>query len=539
LVLFFQKEPLLSFWRRRRRPERVLNQAYAAWLKTEPPASAWRARVAALKRLPRISVVMPVHDPNPVWLRDAIASVRGQIYPNWELVIADDASADPAIAVCLAECDADSRMHVTRLAQQGGISAATNAALALADGDYVAFLDHDDRLAPHALAAAACAFMENPKLGLVFSDEDQLVKGRRANPYFKPGWNVDLFQSQNLVCHLAVYRRALVTQLGGMRGEMVGAQDHDLALSVVDHVGPHRVRHLPLVLYHWRQSAKSFSAREAEACRAASRRALARHLVGHATIDQDASLPQWPAVRFNLPQPLPSVSLITTAAPEVAQGAYDAALLQCVPDVARATGDVLVFLAGSLRPVDGDWLAVLVANASRLDIGAAGALLLGKAPLPGQLSRRLHTGYVLHPKHVAQCVAPPSDDADPGYRGQFALARTVSAVSGDCLAIRRDAFTAAGGFTEAAGDFAAVDLCLRLAERGLRTVWTPHAKLRYSIAPRAPSAGAAWMRRRWASVLAADPYLNPNLRVVRGRLLLAKPAKTIYEQAADRQAVLF
>jgi GT2 family glycosyltransferase len=433
------------------------------------------------------------------------------------LVIADDASADPAIAVCLAECNADPRMNVTRLAQRGGISVATNAALALADGDYVAFLDHDDRLAPHALAAAACAFVENPKLELVFSDEDQLVNGRRTNPYFKPGCNMDLFQSQNLVCHLAVYRRTLVTQLGGMRGDVVGAQDYDLALSVVDHAGPHRVRHLPLVLYHWRQSAKSFSARDADACRAAARRALSRHLVGHATIEEDTVLPQWPAVRFNLPQPAPSVSLITPNAAAI-EGAYDPALVACVPDAARATGDVLVFLSGRLRPVDADWLSILVANASRPDIGAAGALLLGKD------GRRLHTGFVLHPKQVARCVAPPSDDGDPGYRGQFARARTVSAVSGDCFAIRREAFTAAGGFTSGAGDFAAVDLCLRLAERGLRTVWTPHAKLRYAAAPRAPSSGAAWMRQRWASVLAADPYLNPNLRVVRGRLLLAKPA---------------
>jgi hypothetical protein len=325
-----------------------------------------------------------------------------------------------------------------------------------------------------------------------------------------------LFQSQNLVCHLAVYRRTLVTQLGGMRGDVAGAQDYDLALSVVDHVGPHRVRHVPLVLYHWRQSATSFSARDADACRAAARRALSRHLVGHATIAEDAAHLPWPAVRFNLPQPAPSVSLITAAPGPAAAHAYDPALVECVPDAARASGEVLVFLSARLRAADPGWLGELVAHASRPEIGAAGALLLGAD------GRRVHTGYVLHPKHVVQSVAPRSDEADPGYRGQFALARSVAAVSGDCLAIRREALTTAGGLTAAAGDFAAVDLCLRLAERGLRTLWTPHAHLRYAAVPRAPSAGAAWMRQRWASVLAADPYLNPNLRVVRGRLWLAK-----------------
>jgi GT2 family glycosyltransferase len=458
---------------------------------------------------------MPVHNPNPLWLRAAIASVRTQIFADWELLIADDASSDPAVAVCLAECAADHRVHVTRLATRGGIAAASNAGLAHADGDYVTFLDHDDVLAPHALAAAACVLAENPELDLLFSDEDQLVDGRRARPYFKPGWNQDLFLSQNLICHLAVYRRALVTRLGGFYGDVEGAQDYDLALRVTADIAPHRVRHLPLVLYHWRQSAASFSASESERCRAAARRALARHVRDSADIESNPALPQWPVVRFRLPDPLPSVSLIGAAPGAVAAGAYDPDKLEMVADAAGAQGDVLVFLSHHLQPLDEDWLRALVAQVCRPEIGAAGALLLGSD------GGWCHTGYTLHPRRVALTLAPPSDDADPGYRGQFALPRSVAAVSGDCLAVRREVFSAAGGFAAAAADFAAVDLCLRLAERGLRTVWTPQARLRYAIRPREMLAGAAWMRQRWAASLAADPYHNPNLRVVRGRLLLA------------------
>jgi GT2 family glycosyltransferase len=513
LLLFFKKEDLLSFWRRRQRPERVIDRGYRAWLKRESPAAAWRARVAAAGPLPRISVVMPVHDPNPVWLRDAIASVRGQIFSDWELIIADDASADPAVATVLAECGADPRIHIVRLEKRGGISAATNAALARADGDYVAFLDHDDMLAPHALAAVACAFAEDPRLDLVFSDEDQIVHGRRAAPYFKPGWNPDLFLSQNLVCHLAVYRRELVSRLGGLRGEVVGAQDYDLALRVVDEIGAHRVRHLPLVLYHWRQSEGSFSATQAEACQEAARRAVAWHLHGRASVGTAAALPQWPDVRFNLPVPAPSVSIIGTEIPPGT--AYDPVLLKIVADAAQATGDVLVFLSPDLRPGGEGWLGELVAQACRPEIGAAGALLLG--PDGGWL----HTGYELHPRRVAQSVAPRSDANDPGYRGQFALPRSVAAVSLDCLAVRRDVFVAAGGLNPAARDFAGVDLCLRLAARGLRTVWTPHARHHYMRRPRALSAGAAWMRQRWGKALAEDPYRNPNLRLAGGRLFLA------------------
>jgi hypothetical protein len=296
---------------------------------------------------------------------------------------------------------------------------------------------------------------------------------------------------------------------------MVGAQDHDLALRVFAEVGPHRIKHLPLVLYHWRQSEKSFSATDMESCRDAARRAVALHLRGQGEVKPDPALPQWHKVRFTLPSPAPRVSVITAAARTFDADMYDPALVACVAEAAQATGDILLFLSPHLHPEHTGWLRALVAQASRADIGAAGALLLA----PG--GARHHTGYILQPRLVAQSVTPPSDAADPGYRGQFALPRNVAAVSLDCLAVRRDAFVAAGGLTASAGDFADVDLCLRLAARGLRTVWTPQARLRYARPPREPGAGAAWMRQRWRDELAADPYHNPNLTLRRGRLSLA------------------
>jgi GT2 family glycosyltransferase len=500
---------------RRRRPERVIDRAYGAWLAKHaaPDPAAWRRRGAA----PRISVVMPVCDTNPVWLRAAIASVRAQYYDNWELVIADDASSSPHVATCLAELEADPRISVVRLKARGGIAAATNAALRHADGAYVAFLDHDDILAPHALAAVACAIAENPALDLVFSDEDQLIDGRRAQPYFKPGCNPDLLLSQNVICHLAVYRRALLAELGGLRHDVDGAQDHDLALRAMASIAPDRAKHLPLVLYSWRQSEKSFSAAATDRCRAAALRAVSRHLEGRARVTADPALPQWPSVRFNLPPAPPRVSLIGADAIDVAADDYEPTLLQHVPNAAAATGDVLLFLSPKLRPAGPGWLRELVAQACRPEIGAAGGLLL--APRGGWA----HTGYALHPKHIAQTLAPPSDPDDPGYRGQFRLARTVSAVSLDCLAVRGAALNEAGGLTPEAADFAAVDFCLKLAARGLRTVWTPHARLRYAALPRPPSAGAAWMRQHWGATLAADPYHNPNLLLSRGRITLGGP----------------
>jgi glycosyltransferase involved in cell wall biosynthesis len=496
-------------WRRRQFVEARIDRAYPAWARRDrPDRASWDARLQGLRASFTISVVMPVHDPRPDWLAAAIASVRAQYFANWELLIADDASQSPAVAALLQRAAEDGRVHVVRLPAQGGIAAATNAGLARASGDYATFLDHDDVLAPHALAAVACEIGASSGVDLVFSDEDQLVQGRRVAPYFKPGWNPDLLLSQNCVSHLAVYRRGLLADIGFLRAGYDGSQDHDLALRAVADLDPRRVRHVAAVLYRWRQSPGSVSAASAAACRDAAIRAVQDHLRGRAVVSADPALP-WPRVRFRLPNAMPKVAVVGRLPPTT----YASNRLTAVATAEWADSDVLVFLASSLRPLNADWLEELVAQASRPEIGVAGARLLGPD------GRLLHAGYTLHPEKIA--VSPAADADDPGYRGHFRLLRSVAAVSADCVAVRRLVFEAAGGFSTAAGDFRAVDLCLKLAARGLRTVWTPYAELQYSAAPAALRMGAGWMRSRWGAVLAADPYGNPHLHTAKGRVGLS------------------
>ncbi len=490
----------------------MIDRHYKNWLARHgtPDRAIWAARLGAVSAPPGITVIMPVCDPRPDWLLAAIASVRAQWVANWELLAVDDASQAPAIGRILAEAAAsDPRIKTLSLPARAGISAASNAGLAVASMPYVTFLDHDDRLAPHALAAMAITMAENPDIALAFSDEDQLIDGARARPYFKPGWNPDLLLSQNLVCHLAVYRRDVVTGLGGLRPAFDGSQDFDLALRAVASVGPTRVRHVPEVLYHWRQSPGSFSTRAAPACRDATRRALRQALGPAQDVRPDPDLPQWPDVRFRLPDPAPFVSVIGAAVPP---GCYQDGAIEQVGDPALATGEVLVFLAPSLVPVGADWLRTLVAHAGRPEIGAAGARL------DGPDGRLLHAGFMLDPECIAHSSQGHADKVDPGYRGQFRLARTVSAVSGDCLAVRRRVFVELGGFRAEAGEFAAVDFCLRLAGSGLRCVWAPQARLRYRVAPSEPSLGAAWMLAQWGDVLGRDPFQNPHLSLRAGRV---------------------
>ena len=517
------KFSLSAAWRRSARPEAVINRAYASW--RQPQAKASRAPEGL-----RISLVLPVCDTNPTHLAEAIASVRAQTYTNWQLCIADDASTDAHIAPALAgAADADLRITTLRLPRRAGIAAASNAALRLATGAYVGFLDHDDLLAPHALARMAAAIVEHPQADLLFSDEDQLSGTKLCAPYFKPGFDPELLLAQNLVGHLALYRRGLLDRLGGFASGLDGSQDWDLALRATRAIPAARIRHVPDVLYHWRQHAASFSTQAPDRARQAGLRAVQAQLPPGTAASPDPALPQWLRVTHPLPTPAPTLSVIVRPgftppedpdypAFEVVEGGLSAA--------ARATGQVLLFVCAGLHAPAPGWAATLVAQTMRPEVGAAGP----RIDHPD--GRIAQSGLILHPRRIAETLSPDSDAADPGYRGQFGLTRSVSALSLDCLAVRRDAFQAAGGLDAAFGPYAGVDLCLRLARAGLRCVWTPQARLRYAKRPRpaADPEAARLMQARWGDILARDPYLNPNLTVRNTTLALAP------RQAAQRKA---
>lgn len=217
-----------------------------------------------LNRRPRISVVMPVFNTDPVWLRRAIDSVREQVYSDWELCISDDASTDPRMREILQEyAAADSRIKVVFRTKNGHISANSNTALELASGEFVALLDCDDELPPAALYWVADTVNRIPDVCLIYSDEDKIDEdGRRFQPYFKPDWNESLMLSQNMFSHLGVFRRDLVHKVGGFREGFEGSQDHDLVLRCAARVKTNQIAHIPRVLYHWRAIKGSTAAPE-------------------------------------------------------------------------------------------------------------------------------------------------------------------------------------------------------------------------------------------------------------------------------------
>src|ERR1044072_895749 len=331
-------------WLRRAPPPRSRNATfeidrdeYQRWVqsysRSDPAARPYlAAAVETFDRRPLISVIMPNYNIDPKWLREAIESVRNQIYPHWELCISDDASTLPGVRAPIETYAAqDKRIRVTFRATNGHISANSNTALDLATGDYVALLDADDVLTEDALFWVAHEIALDPSTDMIFSDEDKLDQdGRRFDPYFKPAWNPALMLGQNMFCHLGVYRRSLVEQVGRFREGFEGAQDHDLALRCADATSPERIRHIPRVLYHWRATAQSTAAslESKPYALTAGVRTVEDHLRrrGIAARVEPAGIFYRPV--YPLPDPPPLVSLIvpTTLRNTITQRCLDSVL---------------------------------------------------------------------------------------------------------------------------------------------------------------------------------------------------------------------
>lgn len=537
---------------------------YQRWLRRYgAPSACDRAAmlkaIAGLSDPPCISVVMPVYNAPEAFLRAALASVEAQLYPHWQLCIADDASTAPHVQAVLQEAAArDRRIQVVRRPRNGHISAATNSALALAGGSHVALMDHDDLLAPDALFHVALEIRRHPDATLIFTDEDKIDgQGRRYDLYAKPGWSPELLLQQNLVSHLGVYRRDLLERLGGLREGFEGSQDWDLALRSAALAGPGQIRHIPRPLYHWRQGAgaESFSEGALERCASRGRQAVQAHLADRgeagARIVPHADLPGWSRILHPLPQPAPRVSLILPGEPDLSwlealRAGTDYPDVEVLPAGATATappacggalrrvaeaasGEVLVLLAPGLLPEEPGWLRELVSLALRPGIGAVGATLAGPD------GRLRHAGYVLGAGGALVGENPLMRGLSlglPGYAGQFRLVRDVVAVSGEAMAIRRELYLERGGPEAGPAPWADLDLGLRLREAGLRNLWTPYAALIGAPDPQGGpasdpavrAAAEAALRARWGRALERDPFHSPLLDLRDGHRLRAPPS---------------
>jgi GT2 family glycosyltransferase len=523
-----------------------------------------KARTRAEKRSPLVSVLMPVFRP-PRWaLERAVGSVLAQRAADWQLCICDDGSHDGELTSYLRNLERlDRRIRVTALDENGGISAATNAALGLASGEFVAFLDQDDELAPTAIGAVAAAVATASDVDVLYSDEDKIdVKGERFAPFFKPEWSPDLLLSYAYICHLTVVRRSIVSEVGGLRSQFDGSQDYDLSLRATELA--RRIVHIPQVLYHWRAIASSTASGAAakpwafEAGRLVVADALARR--GEAALVTEH--PRF-AGRYHVRRQIngkPRVSaiipfrdepeLLATCATSLrADPGYDnfelvlvdngselpetEALLDRLgtqPNVvivrapgpfnwaainnaaARvASGELLLFANNDIEARVGGWLDAMVGHAQRLAVGAVGARLVYP---DGAIQ---HAGVAIGLGGIAGHVLRGLPSDRPGYASMAIVTRDCSVVTGACVMVRREVFDEVGGFDEQLPvAFNDVDFCLKLREKGYLIVYTPLAELVHHESRSRGHTDDDFEKNRvlarWGEALAAgDPYLNVHL----------------------------
>jgi len=497
--------------------------------------------------------------------------VRAQTYANWELILVDDCSRNPALTALIARFAADDpRIRAVPRRKNGGISAATNTALNSARGEWVAFFDHDDLLLDVALSCMVRAAWGGD-CTVLYSDEDKIdASGHVSEPAMKPDWNNRLMLGVNYVCHLLMVRRDVLEKVGPLRSGYDGAQDHDLILRLSEAVPETDILHVPEILYHWRMTANSTASGISAKTYAvdAGAQAVRDHLerTGRPAEVRAVNDMTLYDVRFTL-QREPTVTIIIPFKDQIAttrrctealekrtayrnwnvilvdnwstspESAKFAAAIGRKKNMrvlrieepfnysrlnnlaAQATdADYLMFMNNDLFVTNDDWLSAILGEAeSDPKVGAVG----GRFSYPNGTVQ--HAGVVLGLGGVAGHVHVGLPSGDGGYAGRASFAQELSAVTAAGMMVRRGAFEAVGGFDEAELQvaFNDIDLCLKLRRAGYRVIYTPafqaehHESLSRGDDER-PFQEARFfheievMRERWGKTLLQDPFYSPH-----------------------------
>ena len=531
-----------------------------------------KEKISGMVQKPLISVLLPTYETPGEILREALDSVIAQLYPEWELCIADDGSTQPHVRKILeAYARRDERIRICFHNRNTGISAATNRALSMARGEYSVLLDHDDRLENQALfRVAESALAVSPDM--IYSDEALLSSdGKEVIQFiFRPAFSLELLRSHQYIVHMVAFRTALVRELGGLDESLRVSQDYDLILRIVEK--SRTIVHIPEVLYSWRQRMDSAGHTNREQVMGSSSNILAAHLARSgdiATVAPGKSF-NFFEVRYPLQVGLHVAILIPTKN-------HGDLVRQCVESLERTihgvSYDIIVidhdstdtaslayfaelakrhrllhyqgtfnfsainnwavsqigddyshylFCNNDIEAIEEGWLNRMLELGQKSDIGIVGAALLYPDGRTYQ-----HAGVCVGMHGVAEHFAKfmdkflPDGDIQTGYIGSLISNHELSAVTAACLLMRKDAFEAVKGYDETlAVGFGDVDLCLRSSRAGYRILYCPHAELiHHESYTRGKSTGgdphpvdSALFLRRWYSFLeTGDPFYNPNL----------------------------
>ncbi|EET60651.1 glycosyltransferase, group 2 family protein [Marvinbryantia formatexigens DSM 14469] len=580
---FGVKEFLIRLQERMEPEEVPYGPWYEAYRPKETDLAAQRRK--KFKHSCKFSIAVPAYETPETFLREMIASVQKQTYGNWELCIVNASPQNERMKQVLEEyAAADERIRVKNLAENKGIAGNTNEALAMASGDFVCLLDHDDLLAPNALFEAARSLEADSSIDVLYTDEDKVETDGRTHfkPNLKPDFNLDLLRSNNYICHFFMVRRALAERAGGFDGAYEGAQDYDFILRCTDMAK--NIHHIPEILYHWRTHAASTADNPISKMYAyeAGKRAIEAHLERRGQAAEVSLKKDLGFYRVKYPvQGKPLVSIIIPNKDETE------ALRLCIESIKKtvvyenyeiiivennsssreifayykelsedaririvrwkdafnysainnygvkyAKGEFLLFLNNDIEALETGWFEELLGNCQRPEVGITGAKLLYP---DGTIQ---HAGTVIGIGGIAghMFVGMPAERS--GYLHKASLQMDYSAVTAACMMMKRSLFERLGGFEERLSvAFNDVDLCLRANEAGFLVVYDPYACLRHY---ESKSRGAEdspekvrrfqeeieFMRTRWEKLLkAGDPYYNKNLSL----------SKWNYSLRADRK----
>lgn len=559
---------------------RNLRVVYNIYLKrhkfTEFDLNRMKAEIMSLKYRPKISIITPIYNVEKIWLEKTINSVINQVYDNWELCLVDDASTKEHIKIIIEKYRRlDQRIKVRYLTENQGISGASNEGLLMAIGDFIGLLDHDDELSRIALFEVIKLINKQPEVDMIYSDEDHLsIKGIHLDPYFKSDWSPDLFLSNMYTCHLGVYRKEIIDEIGGFRKGFEGSQDYDLVLRLTEKTD--RIYHIPKILYHWRETPGSTAARyqakgyaDTNAIKALEDALKRRNIKG------DVLPGKFPGL-FRIRREIignPDVSIIiptkdrsdilskciksikiktiysnyeiiiidnnskdthTKDYLETISESHNIRILKyenpfnfsAINNYAarNSNNQYLLFLNNDIEVISPEWLSAMLEHAQRREVGAVGCklvypnntlqhagVILGITGTPGLLGVAGHSH-----KHL------PIEAR--GYFHRPHMIQNLNAVTAACMMVRKDVFEEVGGFDEKLGiAFNDVDLCLKIRQKGYLIVYTPYAELYHHESlsrgyednlekQRRFSGEVRYMREKWGKIIdQGDPYYNPNL----------------------------
>lgn len=523
---------------------------------------------------PLISILIPLYKSNIRWLEEAINNIKEQSYSNWELCMVDDCSEQPSLDLFLKRFEENDRVKIIRNEENLNISRCTNKLIDIATGEYVLFMDHDDLLSRDALFEIASALNANPKLEVIYSDEDKINEvGKRYDPYFKPDWSPELFLSYNYINHLTCVKKSVVDKLGGLDYKYDGVQDYEFLFRVINEVN--HIHHIPKVLYHWRAhegSIASDGAQKNESHGFFNKvMQVVQNQLDHKNIKGEVYQPEWAKERnlgltqIKWPDEGKSVTLIIptfnnfkvlkTCIQSLEKTSYknykvlivnnsstDNATVKYLDEVNEQDGitvveianrnkafsyayinneavklvdtELILFLNDDTEVIADNWLSDMVGLMTLEDMGMVGAKLL----YPNELIQ--HAG-------VLNGVFPANYDQLPDYSFinkphsgvQYAfydrVLRNYSSVTAACLLTSKKLFKDLGGFDDSKFSltYNDVDLCLRCIESGKRIAYSPSSVLYHH---ESYTRGKLLYISEVAQFKSKyhdyiDPYYNPNL----------------------------